>query len=80
MCIYSINKKVLKHDQKCVYPVKNTAIIFHILFHSYVPQRHGINPYSPRLQQKDECTLVKYLVTETPANVVGKLIRHLAPG
>lgn len=44
------------------------------------PQRHGINPYPPSLQQKDKCTTIKYLVTEMPASVLGKLIRHFTPG
>lgn len=54
--------------------------IFHILFHPPRSNNNGVvNPYSPSLRQKDECTPVKYLVTETPANILGKLIRHLAP-
>lgn len=56
------------------------AAIFHILFPSYVPQRHSINPYPPSLRQKDECPTIKYLVTEMPADILGKLIRHFAPG
>jgi len=51
------------------------TIMFHILFHSYVSQRH-----KSLASKKDECTLIKYLVTEMLANVLGKLIRHFALG
>lgn len=51
--------------------------IVHILFR--VPMRMAQVPITRACKEGDEHT-AKYSVTETPARVPGKLIRHLAPG